>query len=110
MKYYVLKIQYFQKDAIRESKSSTSELAQKALFNAINVPMELERKLASLWKYLDKLSDVGNPNCISDIQVRKYFIIYSKYILTNNILQLGYIIERLFQSNNEFIFIKFRIQ
>jgi hypothetical protein len=58
------------KDAIRATKDPDSELAQKALLQAINVPMELERKLASLWTHLDQLSQVGNENCISDIQVQ----------------------------------------
>ncbi|OXA36522.1 Formimidoyltransferase-cyclodeaminase [Folsomia candida] len=56
-------------EAIRQTKNAESDVAQTALLNAINVPMELERKLASLWSVLETISKIGNPNCISDVQV-----------------------------------------
>lgn len=58
-------------EAIRQTKNAESDVAQTALLNAINVPMELERKLASLWSVLETISKIGNPNCISDVQVSK---------------------------------------
>jgi formiminotetrahydrofolate cyclodeaminase len=58
-----------EQDAIRESKNPESEQAQAALLEAIQVPMELGRKLSSLWTQVEKVSQLGNPNCLSDIQV-----------------------------------------
>ena len=40
-----------------------------AIVTAINVPMGLAKKLNSLWELLDQVSQVGNINCKSDLQV-----------------------------------------
>ncbi|ODM95856.1 Formimidoyltransferase-cyclodeaminase [Orchesella cincta] len=55
--------------ACRETKNPDSEEAQKALLDAINVPLELARKLSSLWPHIEQVATLGNPNCLSDIQV-----------------------------------------
>jgi glutamate formiminotransferase/formiminotetrahydrofolate cyclodeaminase len=55
--------------AMRETKSSESREAQLALLQAINVPLELARTLDSLWDAMEKMATLGNPNCLSDVQV-----------------------------------------
>ncbi|CAL8110538.1 unnamed protein product [Orchesella dallaii] len=55
--------------ACRETKNAKSDEAQSALIEAINVPLELARKLSSLWPHIAKIAALGNPNCLSDIQV-----------------------------------------
>ncbi|CAG7833474.1 unnamed protein product [Allacma fusca] len=56
-------------EAIRKTKSGSSIEAQAALWNAINVPLGLAKKLHGLWPVLEELFPLGNPNCLSDIQV-----------------------------------------
>jgi glutamate formiminotransferase/formiminotetrahydrofolate cyclodeaminase len=56
-------------EACKSTKNPESEKAQAALLQAINVPMELARKLASLWPHIEQIAKLGNPNCLSDIQV-----------------------------------------
>ncbi len=68
----------YPKVALKMPKGSDEEKARRevameaGMKKAVEVPMGLAKKAASLWLPLSKMASVGNLNCKSDLQVRDF--------------------------------------